>query len=142
MPAAPWTWTIDERIVSDLNEGHRLQRVVLSQLEREGWPEVDMFAVRLALEEAVVNAIKHGNNHDSDKNVHFICKIADDRLWVSIADEGPGFDPEDVPDCTELENLDQPSGRGIKLMQSFMTKVKYCGNGACVEMEKTRSDKC
>ena len=53
-----------------------------------------------------------------------------------MSDEGPGFDPADVPDCTLDENLDKPSGRGLKLMRNFMTMVEYNEHGNRVVMEK------
>ena len=53
-----------------------------------------MFGIRLALEEAVVNAIKHGNRLDQTKQVHVVCKSTPDKIWIKISDEGPGFNPE------------------------------------------------
>jgi serine/threonine-protein kinase RsbW len=108
-------------------------------MKNRGWSADEVFAVHLALEEALVNAIKHGNNGDSSKRVHLTCKLAPDRLLLEIKDEGPGFDPENVPDCTLPENLLTPSGRGLMLMRAYMSRVEFNAAGNCVTMEKIRS---
>ncbi len=98
-----------------------------------------MFGIRLALEEAVVNAIKHGNCLDCNKRVHVICRSTADKIWIRISDEGRGFNPDEVPDCTDPAHLSSPNGRGIMLMRNFMSRVEYNQAGNVVEMEKLRS---
>ncbi|MEX0586423.1 MAG: ATP-binding protein [Pirellulales bacterium] len=132
------TWSIDEVIPSERGAGRAVQDRVLGELSRRKWNEGELFGVRLALEEAIVNAIKHGNQHDATKQVRIACEVSDDRLWVSVADEGPGFDPDRVPDPTFDERLEIPSGRGIALMKAFMCQVQYTAGGNCVVMEKRR----
>ena len=112
---------------------------LLVQLEAHNWAEYDIHGIHLALEEALVNAIRHGNRSDISKNVHVACKLSPEQLWVQIRDEGAGFNPEEVPDCTDPENLEIPSGRGIMLMRAFMSKVEYNDRGNCVVMEKHRA---
>ena len=133
-----WLWSTELEIPSEHGSGEGVVRDVLSQLERLGWIEQDMFGVHLALEEAMVNAIKHGNGMDVSKRVHVICKISAARIWMEVSDEGEGFDLAEIPDPTEDENLDRDSGRGILLMISFMSPVKYNERGNCVTMEKFR----
>ena len=87
--------------------------------------EQEIFSVRLALEEALVNAIKHGNQMDRRKSICIRYRLLLDRLEVQITDEGAGFDPDDVPDPTAVENLDRPCGRGLMLMRHYMTEVAY-----------------
>ena len=60
-------------------------------------------------------------------------------MWIQITDEGTGFDPEGVADCTDAEHIELPSGRGIMLMRSFMNRVEYNKRGNVVTMEKDRS---
>ena len=131
-------WSFDRHIASNLAAGRAIQEEVLAVLEGHGWPPGNVFAVRLAFEEAIVNAIKHGNKHCEDKTVHITAKLLPDRLWLQITDEGPGFDPNAVPDCTQDEQLEVPSGRGIMLMRSFMCHVEYNESGNRVVMEKRR----
>jgi serine/threonine-protein kinase RsbW len=111
---------------------------LLRELSQCGWSEQEVFGVHLAVEEALVNAIKHGNQLDESKQVRVCCRLFTDRLWIEIADEGCGFDPRCVPDCTADENLDVPNGRGIMLMRSFMSRVEYSPQGNCVVLEKQR----
>jgi serine/threonine-protein kinase RsbW len=112
---------------------------LLRELSANGWPDQEIFGVHLAVEEALVNAIKHGNQLDENKQVRVCCRLFPDRLWIEIADEGVGFDPQCVPDCTADENLCVPNGRGIMLMRSFMSKVQYSPEGNRVVMEKERA---
>jgi serine/threonine-protein kinase RsbW len=112
----------------------------MEQLGRQRWPERDVFSIRLAVEEALVNAIKHGNQFDTSKRVYVTCSLSPARLRVEIADEGQGFDPNSLPDPTDPENLDMPCGRGIMLMRSFMSRVEFNETGNRVVLEKDRSE--
>ncbi|NNJ26415.1 ATP-binding protein [Alienimonas chondri] len=126
-------------IPSDTEAGMVAQNRILSSLERLGYTERDLFGMRLALEEALVNAIKHGNRRSDVKVVRVACDLNDDRAEVVIRDQGEGFDPGDVPDPTAEENLDRPCGRGIMLMRSFMTEVRYADEGREVTLLKVRT---
>ncbi len=126
-------------IPSDTEAGQAVQERIVSRLESLEYSMRDVFGVRLALEEALVNAIKHGNGLDPDKTVRVNCLIEDDLLRVEIEDQGPGFNMGDVPDPTAEENLERPCGRGIMLIKSFMTSVEYNVKGNRVVLEKKRS---
>jgi serine/threonine-protein kinase RsbW len=93
----------------------------------------------MALEESLSNAIRHGNCLDESKQVDVDCRISRERFWLQVKDEGNGFRPHLVPDCTADENLDCPGGRGLALMKAYMTKVEYNERGNCVTLEKIRS---
>ncbi len=134
-----WLWSTVETIPSDTTEGQRLIKKLLEQLERADWAPGDTFGIHLAAEEAMVNAIKHGNKQDPNKSVHVDMRVGKQRVFIRITDEGPGFDPEDVPDPTLDENLEIPSGRGVMLIKAYMTDVQYNEQGNSVCMEKTRS---
>jgi serine/threonine-protein kinase RsbW len=123
-------------IASDLNEARRVQAEIEAALRAIPFADHDIFAIRLALEEALVNAIKHGNQLDRAKAVHVSYRVGPDRFEVQIADEGPGFDPDDVPDPTAPENLERPCGRGLLLMRHYMTEVAYTDCGRAVRMAK------
>ena len=112
---------------------------LLSELDRHGWSASDKFGIHLAAEEAIVNAILHGNRLDPSKKVHVVCEVSGDLFRIDIADEGAGFDPALIPDCTADDRLAVPSGRGVMLMRSFMTRIEYNAKGNRVVLEKTPS---
>jgi serine/threonine-protein kinase RsbW len=126
-------------IASDTSLGRQIQERIIGLLEGRSYSDHDLFGVRLALEEALVNAIKHGNGMDPGKQVHVDCSFTDDRVTIVIEDEGTGFDVTEVPDPTIEENLDKPGGRGIMLMRSFMNQVEYNDAGNRLVLEKVRN---
>ncbi len=132
-----WNWKHKERIPSDMNEGTRLIQSMLGQLEQHGWAE-ESFGVHLAVEEALVNAVRHGNRFDTSKRVDVDLRVSPDRVFVEIADEGEGFQPDELPDPTREENLEKPTGRGVMLMRNFMDRVEFNERGNQVTMEKRR----
>src|SRR5205823_10165932 len=111
--------TFEQSIPSELNEARRLQSELEHVLVRASFADHDIFAIKLAVEEALVNAIRHGNNMDRSKRVHINCRICSERFEVQITDEGPGFDPNHVPDPTAPENIERPCGRGLLLMRHY-----------------------
>jgi serine/threonine-protein kinase RsbW len=125
-------------ITSDLAEARRVQELIEEALTASAYTEHDIFAIKLALEEALVNAIKHGNQMDPDKRVYIVYHVTAERFDIRITDEGAGFNPEDVPDPTDPANLERPCGRGLLLMRGFMTDVQYHGKGNIVSMSKVR----
>jgi serine/threonine-protein kinase RsbW len=90
----------------------------------------------IALDEAIVNAIKHGNKCDSRKAVDVIAEFSADGARFIIADEGPGFVREKVPDPTDPCRLLEPSGRGLLLINHIMDEVCYNQAGNKLEMFK------
>jgi serine/threonine-protein kinase RsbW len=111
---------------------------LLSQLRQYDYSENDIFAIHLALEEAFYNAIKHGNELNSDEKVRMDYVIQPEQVRILMTDEGPGFNPENVPDCRVGENLYKTEGRGILLMKSYMDEVRYNETGNSVEMIRYR----
>lgn len=135
-----WLWSYSSRIPSESHAGKQVVDDVLQQLARLEWPDCEVFGIHLAMEEAIVNAIKHGNQDDPSKFVEVSIQIARDQFRIQITDEGSGFNPSEVPDPTDDENLELPSGRGLMLMRSFMSFVEYNDCGNSVKMEKVRSE--
>lgn len=133
------TYAIDVRIPSDPCEARKIQEAIEDALKAHAYCERDIFSIRLALEEALVNAIKHGNQMDRGKKVRIAYNVAPDRFDVLVADEGLGFDPNDLPDPTAVENLERPCGRGVMLMRHYMTIVDYRDRGNTVCMSKIRN---
>ncbi|MCI0462009.1 MAG: ATP-binding protein [Gemmataceae bacterium] len=126
-------------IPSDPAEARRVQEEIERALQSNRFEERDIFSIKLALEEALVNAIKHGNQMDRSKKVHIAYRVNTERFDIYIADEGPGFDPEDVPDPMAVENLERPCGRGLLLMRHYMTEVVFHPPGNRVTMCKLRN---
>jgi serine/threonine-protein kinase RsbW len=128
--------SIQRRIPSDLNAARAFQFEIEHALQKADFTEHDIFAIKLAVEEALVNAIKHGNRLDPAKHVRVNCRVCSGRFEVHIADEGAGFDPDAVPDPTAPENLERPCGRGLLLMRHYMTEVHFHDCGRSVRMAK------
>lgn len=131
-----------------------------------GWDETDRIRIGVALDESLMNAMHHGNlevdsslrnegdgsaYHEviatrvnslpfKDRRVQLEAEISDEFIKVRIADEGPGFSPNLVPDPTSPENLHKPSGRGLLLIRTFMTDVQHNHEGNCITMIKRRED--
>lgn len=131
----------EENIASDLAEARRIQNEIEEALHAYQFPEKDIFSIRLALEEALVNAIKHGNQMDLSKRVQVNYQITSDRFDVQIQDEGPGYNPDDVPDPTDPENIERPCGRGLFMIRHYMTGVNVLGRGNVIQMHRIRNGK-
>jgi serine/threonine-protein kinase RsbW len=135
-PTAPWQGLDRVRSADDM--AGVLERVGAA-LEREGYSRKDRHAVRLSLEEAVVNGLKHGHRHDPAKTVRVWWAVSPSTVKAVVEDQGPGFNPEQVPDPLAPEYCERPSGRGLLLMRSYMTKVSYNHRGNQVTLYKQRS---
>jgi serine/threonine-protein kinase RsbW len=79
----------------------------------------------MAVREAIVNAVVHGNDYDPHKQINASFETTSDSLVIRIADEGPGLDPDSVPDPLAPENILRGSGRGIFLIRAFMDEVHF-----------------
>lgn len=129
------------RTLSDLRtDVEPVQDEVANALAARGYDTAAAFAIRLALEEALVNAFRHGNRSDPAKKVHFAASIDSREARFEIRDEGPGFDLTAVPDPTDEENLEIPSGRGIMLMRAYMSEVEFLPPGNVLRMVYRRDE--
>ncbi len=126
-------------IPSDTGEGLVLQEKIISLMEKHEYSMRDIFAMRLSLEEALTNAIKHGNGNDPNKQVSVVAHVSDERMHVVVKDEGEGFDPGDVPDPTADQYIDRPCGRGVMLMRAYLNFVEYSDGGRTITMERERN---
>lgn len=123
-------------IPSDLHRAKEIERAILREVRGSGYTEDDAFAIKLALEEALTNAIKHGNDNDLAKTITVQWAVDARQAVIIVTDQGPGFDPGGVPDPTADENIQRPCGRGIMLMRAYMTEVAYNATGNQVRMVK------
>lgn len=90
--------------------------------------------IMIAVTEAVNNAIKHGNNNESSKNVALVLSLEDGLIKFKVEDEGNGFDFHNLPDPTAPENIEKPGGRGIFLMKHLSDEVDFKEKGKVVEL--------
>lgn len=132
-------WTLDKVLPSDLDAGHAAIDQLMAALESAGWAGRDLFHIQMAIEEAVVNAIEHGNKRDAEKQVHVLFHVFQDRAEMSVTDQGSGFDHQHIADPTEEERLEQPRGRGVMLIRELMSEAKYNDKGNSVWMLKRRT---
>ncbi|MDR1142314.1 MAG: ATP-binding protein [Planctomycetaceae bacterium] len=133
-----WNWSKDCSFPSDMNLAHNLIEQVMEQVKLIGWSNKEEFAVNMALEEALVNAIQHGNGSDPAKQVRFSCRLNDQRIYVRIEDEGSGFNPNTIPDPTDPEHIMIASGRGVLLIKNFVSRIQWNEKGNVLEFEKER----
>jgi serine/threonine-protein kinase RsbW len=115
-----------------------LDAVVAAMVE-QGYTPAGCRELRLALEEAIVNGLKHGNGGDPAKRVRVRYRVGPEAVVAEVEDDGPGFDPSRVPDPTVAENLDKPSGRGLLLMRHYTSWLCYHGRGNHLTICKYRA---
>jgi serine/threonine-protein kinase RsbW len=123
-------------IPSEWNAVRQVEERLLIEISHHGYSEASTFAIKLALEEGLANAICHGNCRDPAKKVQVVFDVDDSRTIITITDQGPGFDPKIVPDPTTDENLEKPNGRGIMLMRAYMDEIRYNAQGNQVRIVK------
>lgn len=116
-----------------------VQQDILAELRKHGYSENAQFAVRLALDEAVCNAIRHGNRSNPIKTLTIEYRVDDQAARIWVTDEGPGFEPARLPNPTSRRNLERPCGRGVMLIRSYMSRVRYSRGGRRVLMVKFRN---
>ncbi len=123
-------------LASELSAVNEVCNQILSKLEDNSFSKDDIFAIHLTLEEAVINAVKHGNKMDPNKKVTVSYSIDSEKVEISITDEGNGFSPESIADPRSGDGLFKPGGRGLLLMNSYMDIVKYNERGNSVFMAR------
>jgi serine/threonine-protein kinase RsbW len=118
-------------------------RPLLEKLEDRmrllGYASPDIFAVRLAATEALVNAIRHGNRSDPSKQVRVNYLVSRMEALVEVQDQGQGFDLEGVPDPLAEKSLDRPGGRGLFLMRVYTSWLCFNERGNRVTLCKLRT---
>jgi serine/threonine-protein kinase RsbW len=115
--------TVERLLDSTLDSVDQAEELTAATAQRAGFDEDDLMKIGMAIREAMVNAVVHGNQYNQNKRVRFSLSLTADRFTITIADEGVGFDFAHIPDPLAPENLLRTSGRGIFLMRSFMDAV-------------------
>ncbi len=132
---SPW---VEHVLPTKLDVIRSTERELLGCLVEHDYTEDERFAVRLAFEEAIINAMKHGNKMNPTLSVRLRYQCGPEAVRIGIADEGEGFDPTGVPDPTADENLQRPCGRGVMLIRSYMDEVRYSREDRELMMVKYR----
>ena len=121
------------------NDSHLLKEVsnkLIDALKEKGVREEIIFDIHVGFEEALRNAMVHGNKNDSAKKVYIETDIKENFVMITVEDEGEGFDMTGLPDPTVGENLLKEGGRGVYLIQHLMDEVRYESDGKKVVMIK------
>lgn len=135
------TETLELSIESKIEFVDMVSSVVKNVSSKMGFEEDDINWIELAIHEAVINAITHGNKHAADKQVDVKFVLEQDTLTIYVRDRGEGFDPNQLPDPTDADNLLKPSGRGIFYMRTFMDEVEHSTHpegGSVVRLTKRK----
>jgi serine/threonine-protein kinase RsbW len=110
---------------SSLDSVNKVEQTAEQWGTRAGFDEDTVSHIAMAVREAAVNAVLHGNSYDKDKHIIASFETTTDALIIRISDQGPGMDPDNVPDPLAPENILRGSGRGIFLIRAFMDEVNF-----------------
>lgn len=124
------------KVPSEIKSIRRVSSKILSSLSPYELNKDTLFDIRLCTEEAVRNAIVHGNGLRKGSRVSVCYWVDKDKLHVEIEDEGAGFGLNTVPDPTENSNIIKRSGRGVYLIKKLMDRVSFNEKGNKIKMEK------
>ncbi|MDD5195955.1 MAG: ATP-binding protein [Candidatus Omnitrophica bacterium] len=127
---------ITQALPSRLEKIPEFMAFFLERTRNSTFREEDIFDIRISLEEALVNAIKHGNKFNAALSVDISIEIVADRVTITVKDQGKGFDYTTIPDPTKDANLVKLSGRGVFLIKSLMDKVEFFDCGRTIKMVK------
>ncbi len=135
---------LHESIEFDLPSAISLMHIVLEYLmkrvEKLGVINPEQSNLFVALDEAFVNAVKHGNKFDAQKLVRIYAEVSKLEAKFTVEDEGEGFDVKNIPDPLDPENIFKTSGRGVLFIYNIMDEVKYNDRGNRLTMVK-KSDR-
>ena len=115
------TYTLE----SSLDSVNKVEETAEQMAKKAGIDEDEIFRVAMAVREAAVNAVLHGNSYDPEKRITASFENTGESLVIRITDQGKGLDPDTLPDPLAPENLLRGSGRGIFLIRSFMDEVHF-----------------
>ena len=135
-PALPAV-VFDRSLPSELGCKEALSEQLLALMQSRGMiAEDDLHWLALCLDEALTNAILHGNEADDTVPVRIRLACTAESWTIQIDDQGEGFDPDDVPDQDESSALLLEHGRGIHLMREWLDQITYYRHGATIIMTR------
>jgi serine/threonine-protein kinase RsbW len=127
---------IEFELPSDLTLMNGVLQYLLERVAKLGVIAPEKSNLFIALDEAFVNAVKHGNKNDPTKLVRVGAELSPKEACFTIEDEGEGFDVQTIPDPCDPANLFKSSGRGVLLIYNIMDEVEYNAQGNRVKMVK------
>jgi serine/threonine-protein kinase RsbW len=127
---------IDLELPSDLTLMNAVLEYLLDRVGRLGLIKVEQSNLFVALDEAFVNAVKHGNRNDPTKLLRVTAELSAHEAIFTVEDEGDGFDVREIPDPRDPANLFKSSGRGVLLIYNIMDEVEYSAGGSRLKMVK------
>jgi serine/threonine-protein kinase RsbW len=110
---------------STLDSVNKIEQIAEQYAQRAGFDEDAVSPIAMAVREAAVNAVLHGNAYDTSKHITASFETTTDSLIIRIADQGLGLNPDNSPDPLAPENILRGSGRGIFLIRAFMDEVNF-----------------
>jgi len=128
---------LDVQLESTLDSVDSAEASILRIAEETGFGEDELHRLGMAIREAMVNAVVHGNRYNLKKKVHVRVNSDERSLRITIVDEGEGFDLQDLPDPLAEENLLRQSGRGLLLIQAFVDEFNMRKAGPPLGTEVT-----
>lgn len=131
---------IDLELPSDLTLMNSVLEYLLDRVDKLGLVQVEQSNLFVALDEAFVNAVRHGNRNDPQKLLRVTAELSAKEAIFTIEDEGEGFDVHAIPDPTDPANLFKSSGRGVLLIYNIMDEVEYSQRGSRLRMVKRPQD--
>ena len=123
-------------VPSEIKYIKKVSSGVLASLKAHNVRDDKAFEIKLCLEEAVRNAIVHGNHSDRKLSVRISYKIDGGRIEIDVEDEGKGFDHKALPDPTKSDNLMKNCGRGVYIIKKMMDKAEFNETGNKLTMTK------
>ena len=137
-----WREKIEFEVPSFISLMHTILDYLLRRVEKNGVINSESSNLFVALDEAFVNAVKHGNKFDTTKLVRISAEVSNKEARFTVEDEGDGFNIAEIPDPTDTENLFKASGRGVLIIHNVMDEVRYNERGNRLEMiKKSESQK-
>ena len=127
---------IEFELPSAISPMHSILDYLLKRVEKQGVVKPEKSNLFVALDEAFVNAVKHGNKFNSQKLVRITAELSNKEATFTVEDEGEGFDVNSIPDPLDPENLFKTSGRGVLFIYNIMDEVKYNERGNRLTMTK------
>ncbi len=133
--------TIEFELPSSISLMPTVLGYLMRRVEKLGVVEAEQSNLFVALDEAFVNAVKHGNKFDASKLIRIAAEVSKKEAKFTIEDEGEGFDINAIPDPLDPENLFKTSGRGVLFIYKIMDEVKYNERGNRLTMVKKSESK-